>query len=84
MSKSSFKSETHTFKGILEIVYIDLCGTIDVQIYKGEKHIILFFDDYSRMMIVMFLKYKYDSFQMFKWYLSRVEKETCKSLKCMR
>ena len=44
----------------------------------------LFVDDYSRMMTVMFLKQKYDAFQMFKWYLARVEKETGKSLKCLR
>ena len=44
----------------------------------------LFVDDYSRMMIVMFLKQKSDAFQMFKWYLSRVEKETGKNLKCLK
>ena len=44
----------------------------------------LFVDDYSRMMIVMFLKQKYDGFKLFKWYLARVEKETSKSLKCLR
>ena len=44
----------------------------------------LFVDDYSRMMIVMFLKQKYNAFQMFKWFLERVEKETRKSLKCLR
>ena len=44
----------------------------------------IFVDDYSRMMTVMFLKQKFDAFQMFKWYLARVEKETRKSLKCLR
>ena len=33
------------------------------------------------MMIVMYLKEKYESFQKFKWYLARVEKETRKKLK---
>ena len=56
MKKSSFKSKTHTSKGILEIVHIDLCGPIDVQSYKGDKYIMLFIDDYSRMMTIMFLK----------------------------
>ena len=84
MSKSSFKSKTHTSKGILEIVHIDLCGPIEVQSYKGDKYIILLVDDYSRMMTVMFLKYKSDAFQMFKWYLERVWKEIGKSLKCLR
>ena len=44
----------------------------------------LFVDDYSKMMIVMLLKQKLDAFQMFKWYLAKVEKETRKSLKCLR
>ena len=43
-----------------------------------------FVDDYSRMMIVMFLKKKFDAFQMFKWYLAKVEKEIRKILKCLR
>ena len=62
MTKSSFKRKTYTSKEILEIVHIDLCGPIDVKSYKGDKYITLFFDDYSRMMIVVFLKYKYDAF----------------------
>ena len=41
-------------------------------------------DDYSRMMTVMFLKQKFGAFQMFKWYVARVEKEIRKSLKCLR
>ena len=44
----------------------------------------LLVDDYSRMMIVMFLKQKSNAFQMFKWYVARVEKETGKSLKFLR
>ena len=42
----------------------------------------MFVDDFSGMMIVMLLKEKSDVFQMFKWYLARVEKEIGKSLKC--
>ena len=41
-------------------------------------------DDYSRMMTIMFLKKKFDPFQMFKWYVARVKKEIGKSLKCLR
>ena len=84
MTKSSFKSKTYTSNEVLELVHTDLCGPIEVQSYKGDKYIMLFVDDYSRMMIVMFLKQKSNAFQMFKWYLARVEKETGKSLKCLR
>ena len=81
MTKSSFKSKTYTSKEILEIVHTDLCGPIEVQSYK---YIMLFVDDYSRMMTVMFLKNFFDAFQMFKWFLARVKKETGKNLKCLR
>ena len=84
MSKSSFKSKTYTSKVILEIVHTNLCGPINVQSCKGDKYIMLLVDDYSRMMTVMFLKQKSDAFQMFKWYLERVEKETRIFLKCLR
>ena len=84
MTKSSFKSKAYTYKEILEIVHTDLCGPIEVQSYKGDKYIMLFVDEYSRMMTVMFLKQKFDAFQMFKWYLERVEKEIGKSWKCLR
>ena len=41
-------------------------------------------DDYSRMMVVLYLKENFEAFQMFKWYLARVEKETGKNIKCLR
>ena len=62
MTKSSFKSKTHTSNEILELVHTDLCGPIDVQSYRGDKYFILFVDDYSRMLIVMFLREKDDTF----------------------
>lgn len=68
----------------MELVHTNLCGPIDVQRYKGDKYFILFVDDYSRMMTFMFLREKYNDFQMFKWYLEKVEKETGKRLKCLR
>ena len=37
LTKSSFKSKTHTSKGILEIVHTNLCGPMDVQSYKGDN-----------------------------------------------
>ena len=84
MTKSSFKRKTYTSKEVLELVHTDLCGPIEVQSYKRDKYIMLFVDDYSRMMTVMFLKKKSNAFQMFKWYFTKVEKETGKSLKCLR
>ena len=71
MKKSSFKSNTYSFDDILELVHTYLCGLIG-QKYYGDKYFILFVDDFSRMMTVMFLKENFDAFKMFKWYLARV------------
>lgn len=84
MKKSSFKRKTYTSDNILELVHTNLCGPIGVQSYCGDKYFFLFVDDYSRMMTVIFLKEKSDAFQLFKWYLAKVEKEIGKSLKYLR
>ena len=84
MGKTSFKSKNYQFEDILEIVHTDLCGPIGIESYIGEKFFILFVDDYSRMMAVMYLRNKSEAFEKFKWYLARVEKEIGKRLKCLR
>ena len=58
MGKISFKSKDYHSKEVLELVHTDLCGRIRIERYNGDKYFILFVDDYSRMMIVMYLKDK--------------------------
>ena len=84
MKKFGFKTKTYSFDDILELVHTKLCGPIWVKIYYGDKYFILFVDEFSRMISIVFLKEKYNPFQMFKWYFSRVAKEKRKSLKCLR
>ena len=75
MGKTSFKRKNYQSKDVLEIVHTDLCGPIGIQSYSGEKFFILFVDDYSRMMIVMYLKEKLEAFEKFQWYVARVERK---------
>lgn len=84
MKKSSFKRKNYCSNDILELVHTHLWGPIGVQSYYGNKYFTMFVDDFSRMMSVIFIKEKYESFQMFKWYLDRVKKETRKDLKFLR
>ena len=84
MERSSFKSKNHTSSEILELVHTDLFGPITPKSYCGDIYYILFVDEYYRMMVVMYLKEKFQAFKMFKWYIVRVKKETSKSLKCLR
>lgn len=58
MTSSSFSSKVYSTEHILDLVHIDLCGSISTKNYHGDKYFILFVDDYSRMMYVMFLKVK--------------------------
>ena len=81
MGKTSFKRKKYQSKDVLEIVHTDLCGPIGVENYSGEKFFILFVDDYSRMMIVMYLREKLEAFDKFKQYLEIVEKEIGKIMK---
>ena len=62
MGKTSFKNKNYHSEEVLEFVHTDLCGPIGIQSYSGEKSFILFVDDYSRMMIVMYLKEKSKGF----------------------
>ena len=78
------KEKNYQSEDILEIVHTNFCGPIGVESYTGEKFFILFVDDYSRMMTVMYLREKSEAFEKFKWYLARVEKETRKRLKFLR
>ena len=58
MGKTSFKRKNYNIKEVLELVHNDLCGPIGKTCYTRGKYFILFVDDYSRKMIVMFLKEK--------------------------
>lgn len=82
MGKTSFKIKNYNTGEVMELFHIDLCGPIGIESYIGDKIFILFFDDYSKMMKVIYLKDKSEAFQKFKWYLARLEKETSKKLKC--
>ena len=84
MGKKSFKRKNYNFEEVLELVHTYLCGPIGIQSYCGDKYFILFVDDYSRMVTIMYLKDKSKAFQKFKWNLASVEKEIGKKLKCLR
>jgi hypothetical protein len=53
MGKTSFKRNNCYSEEVLELVHTDLCEPVGIEIYYGDKCIILFVNDYSRMMVVM-------------------------------
>ena len=57
----------------LELVHSYLCGPIPVPSTNGNKYMITFIDDYTRMCWVYLLKNKSDAFQTFKNFHAWIE-----------
>lgn len=83
MGKTSFKRKNYHSEEVLELVHPNLCEPIGIESYGGDNYFILFVDDYSRTMIIIYLN-KSEAFQKFKQYIERLEKEIGKKLKCLR
>ena len=47
-------------------MHTDFCGPIEIESYSGEIFFIIFLDDYSRMMTIMYLKEKSEAFLEFQ------------------
>ena len=62
MGKSSFKSKSFNTEEVVEQVHRDLCEPIRIVGYYGDNFFILFVDDYSRIMTVIYLKEESEAF----------------------
>ena len=69
---------------VLDLVYSDVCGPIDVDTLGGNKYFVTFIDDASRKVWVYVLKTKDQVFKHFKKFHAMVEREKGKPLKCLR
>lgn len=69
---------------VLQLVHTDLCGPMRHTSEGGSKYFISFIDDYSRYLVIYFLKKKSDAFQVFKQYKAEMENMTGRKIKCIR
>ena len=60
MKNFKLKRKTYTISDIFELIHTNPCGPIGIQSYCRDQFLILFIDDYSRMMTMMFLKDRSD------------------------
>jgi transposase InsO family protein len=65
-------------------VHTNLVGPTKTKGLKCEKYFILLVDDYTRMTVVFFLRYKSEAFENFKVYKELVENEMDSKIKCLR
>ena len=68
-------------KGILDIVYSDVCAPMIVTSLSGYVYYVSFIDDYSRKTWIYFLKGKNEVFNKFKEFKALVENLSEKKIK---
>ena len=68
----------------LEIVHIDLSGPTKTRAFYGVRYFMILANDFTRMMWVSFLREKYEAFEKFKIFKSRVENESSLNIRCLR
>lgn len=84
LASSSFSIKLLTFEHVLDLVHTNLCGPMRMKSVSGDKYFVLFIDDFSRMVLTIYLKEKLEAFNMFKVYKEKVEREIGRALKCVR
>jgi len=68
----------------LESVHSNLCGPIKASSNSGSRYFMIFTDDFSRKTWIYILKEKSRAFEVFKFFKSLVEKESCCLIKCLK
>ncbi|CAA0832257.1 Uncharacterized mitochondrial protein AtMg00710, partial [Striga hermonthica] len=75
---------TQLKENVLEMVYSDVCGPMEVESLGGSRYFVTFIDDASRKLWVYLLRTKGEVFQYFKRFHAMVERQAGKPLKCLR
>eukprot|EP00253_Pinus_taeda_P025085 PITA_25085 len=73
--KQSFHDSYSRARRKLELIHSDLCGPMPVPSANGNKYIMTFIDDYTRMCWVYLMKNKSDAFLTFKNFHKWIEND---------
>ena len=84
MTKSPFTEKDEQASELLALIHSDVCGPMSSSARGGYFYFITFTDDLSRYGYVYLMKYKSESFEMFKLFRNEVEKQTGKCIKTLR
>jgi hypothetical protein len=82
-SRVIFKAREHSTTRPIESIDTNVRGHTSKQSPQGERYLIFFIDDYTRMTWVGLLKNKFESFEKFKIFKSQVENEMDLKTKCL-
>ena len=94
IGKQQWKSENNTSQ-LLELIYSDICGPMNVDLVGSSEYFVTFIDDYLRFITVYMIKQKSEVFEKFKKFINFDENqmghkvkgfscENAKELKCLK
>ena len=69
---------------VLDLVYIDICGSFPTAFWNGYEYFITFIDNYSRYGYLYLLHEKSQSLDMFKIYKAEVENQLNRKIKVVK
>jgi 5'-3' exoribonuclease 2 len=78
-----FNTFIHTSKGTLDYVHADLWGPSKKLSLGGARYMLIIIDDYSRRVLLYFLKQKDDTFAAFKNWKVMIERQTKRKVKLL-
>ena len=83
LPKSKFSRTKELTKGILDLIYFDVCGPMHVQARGGNFYFITFIEYFSRFGWVFLMWYKFEAFEKFREFHNAVVKQSRKSIKTL-
>lgn len=84
MNKIPFGSKGNRVKGLLQLVHSNVCGPMNVKAWGAYEYYVTFIDDYSRYGYVYLMHCKSETFDKFKVFGAKVEKQLGLPIKSLR
>ena len=75
MTKRPFLAKGNKTNALLELVYTDVCGLINIRARSGYEYFIMFTDNHSRYGYMYLMQHKSEAFEKFKEFRAEVEKQ---------
>jgi hypothetical protein len=82
-AKASFPDSDKRSTGILDLVHMDVCGSMTQKSLSGCEYYLTFIDDHSRKTWIYFLKAKSEVFAWFQEFKALVENQSGKGIKVL-
>ena len=84
MTKTSFSGTMERVTDLLEIIYTDVCGLMNIEAHGEYRYFRTFTEDLSRYGYIYLIKHKSETFEKFKEFQSEVKNHRNKKIKFLR